>query len=430
MDNIQATPQNPFLAAIAKQLRAGRDIANQTKFSNLTNLIPGVGPMLANSKMGELAFGRSPEGAEQMSYGEAPITLPTQAKPMGFPKNEEGGLRAMDQLEALGTMPIAAPAAEAKAGGAALSMFLPYIKGDKGLKGLQTPVMEKLAQQAIEMLRSGKGASETGRKTGMWVIPQGGGRMHVSQLDPLDRAFMIETPDTKFDINPKILDKDGKLPPYDVFKLWDIMQADNLKRLAPETKDTVVRLNKNQYGGGSYNPTTNTIEIGDTDNVRRARNTLQHEVQHWLQYQNKNNPEMSMPGGGSPSIFQGIANNAPLMRRLRAVTNEMRVMPQTKDTKNVQQVLVDTQMGAYDPFKAYQQLIGEQQAEAAVARRNYLPHERLENSPYSNYVTNPFSEPGLDPKDIVEIIGLSAKGSDSVQSLAQEIVQSLRKTKR
>lgn len=306
-----------------------------------------------------------------------------------------------------------------------LGMMLPYIKGLRGISGLQNKAFEEAATKAGEMLRSGKGASETGRATNMWLIPQGGDRQRLSMLRPHNGSFMIEVPDSNFKYNPKILDAKGNVPQFDAMPLYDAIDAPNIKRLAPELKDTTVYFKQGKNpGGGAFDPNTNTISIESQGIPHQDLDTIQHELQHRFQYPVDKSGIMPMPGGGNPGMFRDIGAWNSVTGGLERAAQVMQSIPDANKALAFNDQL---RQGADSPFRGYRALLGEQQANATTARRGMSPAERKAITPYESYEFNPLTtNDGINPADLISYINELGGGKVTQQEAIANLIRRLR----
>jgi hypothetical protein len=96
MDEIKASPVvNPRMAALAKLLRAGRDIGNKATFSPSMPLVGGQG-------MGDLVLGKAPEEVENWGYGNMPVRMPEMSNVPMVKTGRKDGL-----ADAIGMLPFA-----------------------------------------------------------------------------------------------------------------------------------------------------------------------------------------------------------------------------------------------------------------------------------------------------------------------------------
>ena len=332
-----------------------------------------------------------------------------------------------------------------QAGRGQLGMLLPYIKGPKGVPGFQTPTVEKAVDKTVELLRSGKTATEAGKDTGVWLVPRGGNRAKMAAVEANkdNAAFMIEVPDSKLKFSADVLDylrrtNRGSMGGAS-WMLDDAIDAPKLFDIAPHMRGARLRMDPNLPSQGSYNYILGQLNINpklaNTDEL--AEHTARHEIQHGFQYHTNDlsKREMAMPGGGNVEMFarrpsQELVNAYDIEEYLKNIAQKQPNAELTSEQKKLIGFLQTFRQSDVVPQRmGYDRLLGEQQAEAVVARKHLTPEERKIVSPYESYKAHPFkTNQGIDPDDFYNARPIldNAFGVDT-ETLTQMMLRLLRK---
>jgi hypothetical protein len=160
--------------------------------------------------------------------------------------------------------------------------------------------------------------------------PEEAWAQHGIYKDPADNIIKTVIPDTAVTLNPTAKSS-GKLevssasfpglpdryaPAYGphwsrpvVGTVQDFIQHPELFKLAPELANAPIRRQAFGTGTASYNPTTNTFELGTQRGEQEFISTLLHELQHGLAH------KYSMSPGGNPGTYYASSTTIPQARK-------------------------------------------------------------------------------------------------------------------
>lgn len=196
---------------------------------------------------------------------------------------------------------------------------------------------------------------------------------------------------------------------FNKFKLGDVVEHEQLYKNYPDIKDMNVVFFENEYEGGHYNPSTNTIQISQNEGKDKQKSTFLHEIQHAIQ------EKEGFAMGGSPTqtkpeMVEDDLNALFDAANLRAYMEQKGVgvgqakewyqtnfgrephkyagqFARTETTDSIvnlineqKQRLSETQ----DPYKHYQRLAGEVEARDVSSRANLSDAERVKQMPLSS----------------------------------------------
>ena len=280
----------------------------------------------------------------------------------------------------------------AEAGTTMGGMFLPYIKGLAGAKGLQTPQYERLSEIAMDMLRSGKDPTTVGKATGMFVVPRGGTRSSVKNVEKnfQNGAFMVEVPDDTLRLLPNRL-APNKQPKRIGSETWARSTTPSeVATMDPRINFADVRFDSKLHGLGQYDPSIQEIALNTNklSNEQDLLGVLRHEGQHFFQ-EHAGGLRGTMPSGGSPSLFSGTDKQTQI--RLGELLNLVRGKPGRPvppEDAAVRGLLEQVLYGTKDAHGTYTRLLGEMQANATKDRGRMLLPDRKMISPYHSYLDN------------------------------------------
>jgi hypothetical protein len=175
----------------------------------------------------------------------------------------------------------------------------------------------------------------------------------------------------------------------------DILDHPDLFSVMPELRDVRVKGMFGAKGGGSFNPETGMIRLGDADSEQEMLSTLLHEVQHSIQ----NN--FGMTGGGNLGMFIDDPDFLKAaQKRLANVVNQQaeRTQKSVGGSSEVTMMAMDARRelrkAEEKAFSMYKAIAGEEEARAV---QKLLANPSLASKVPTSYYDTPLTDIIVDP---------------------------------